>query len=253
MVSLIKKKKVGFVMFNVGDRIVNTFVYPIEDGYVMVDTGYETMFQSREKRLKKRNISVKDVKYIFLTHVHDDHAGFVNDMIRANPEIRVIFSGKGLNTLKTGRNSFEGGCSGTQSYLFCMILKVFGKGNHTFPAIKSEYEKNLWIITPENQAEIEEKLQGRILETPGHTCDSLSLLTKDGSLFCGDAAMSGIPSKNNMIIWIENKEEYEKSWETIIEAEPKLIYPAHGSPFPARKLAKSIKKIAKVKLIPLSE
>ncbi|MFI3253384.1 MAG: MBL fold metallo-hydrolase [Eubacteriales bacterium] len=239
-------------MINVGDRIVNTFVYPIQEGYVMIDTGYENMFQSREKRLKKKNISVKEVKYIFLTHAHDDHAGFVNEMIQENPDIRVIMSPKGLDTLKNGKNPNIGGCSGTQSYLFCQILKLFGKGSHTFPPIKAEFEGNLWFLTPDNQAEMEEKLEGTILETSGHTCDSISLLTKEGNLFCGDLAMSGIPSKNNMIIWIENEEEYEKSWGKVLETETKRIYPAHGSPFSVAKLAKNKNKIQKVKLIPLS-
>ncbi|MFI3249884.1 MAG: MBL fold metallo-hydrolase [Eubacteriales bacterium] len=241
------------MMINVGDRIVNTFVYPIQDGYVMIDTGYENTFQSREKRLKKKNICVKDIKYIFLTHAHDDHAGFLNDILQENREIRVIMSSKGLDTLKKGQNPNKGGCSGLQSYLFCQILRIFGKGSHTFPPIKTEFEGNLWFLTPENQAEMEDKIEGTILETPGHTSDSISLMTKEGNLFCGDMAMSGIPSKNNMIIWIENKEEYERSWKKSLETEVKMIYPAHGSPFSVAKLEKNIKKICKIKLIPMKQ
>lgn len=244
--------KVGFRIINVGDRVVNAFLYPIQDGYVMIDTGYENTFPSREKRLKKKNISAKEIKYIFLTHAHDDHAGFLNEILQENPEIRVILSGKALETLKKGENPNIGGCSGTQSYLFCQVLKLFGKGDHTFPPIKGEFEGNLWVLTPENQVEMEETLEGTILETPGHTCDSISLLTKEGNLFCGDLAMSGIPSKNNMIIWIENKGEYEQSWEKVLKSEAKIIYPAHGRPFPVANLGKHKEKIKKVKLIPLS-
>lgn len=237
-------------MLNVGDRIVNTFIYPIEGAYVMIDTGYDGMFQSRKKKLKKHNISIKEVKYIFLTHAHDDHAGFVNDMIQENPEIKVILSEKGLDMLRKGECSPGGGSSGKQAYYFCQILKLFVKGEHTFPPIKEEYEKNLWLYNQENKAEIEKVLQATILETSGHTKDSISLLTKNGDLFCGDAAMNGFPSKNNIIIWIEDKQEYQKSWAKIIESKSKLIYPAHGKPFPVKHLEKNMTHLEKVKIIP---
>ncbi len=236
-------------MINVGDRIVNTFVYPVEGGYVMIDTGYDGMFQSRQKKLNKQNISIKEIKYIFLTHVHDDHVGFLNDMIQANPEIKVILSEKGLDMLRKGECSPVGGCSGKQAYYFCEILKLFVKGEHNFPPIKPEYEKNLWLFNQDSKAEIEKVLQATILETSGHTSDSISLLTKDGDLFCGDAAMNGFPSKNNIIIWIENKREYQESWQKIIAIKPKLIYPAHGKAFSVKCLDKNMKKLINIEII----
>ena len=38
---------------NAGNRIMNTWLYPIEDGWVMVDTGYENSYQKVLKRLNK--------------------------------------------------------------------------------------------------------------------------------------------------------------------------------------------------------
>ncbi|MBW6465248.1 MAG: MBL fold metallo-hydrolase [Brevefilum sp.] len=32
--------------------------------------------------MKKLGISVKKIRFLFLTHHHDDHAGFLNDLIR---------------------------------------------------------------------------------------------------------------------------------------------------------------------------
>ena len=50
-------------------------------------------------------------------------------------------------------------------------------------------------------------------------------------LFCGDAAMNGFPSRRRIIIWIEDLKQYRQSWERIIEAPPRILYPGHGKPF----------------------
>lgn len=39
---------------------------------------------------------------------------------------------------------------------------------------------------------IESLLKGKIIETPGHTDGSLSVLLEDGSIFVGDAIMGGM-------------------------------------------------------------
>ncbi len=239
-------------MINVGNRVMNTYLYQIKNGYVMIDTGYKNSFESCKKKLSNRNILIKDIKYIFLTHAHDDHAGFINDMIRENNDIKIIMSYKGIDVLRKGQNSFEGGCSGKQSYLFCLFMKILGNGQHKFPPIKKEYEDKLLFVSDENKAEIEQQLNGRVVETAGHTNDSISLLTKEEYFFCGDAAMSGFPSKNNITIWIGNKEQYIKSWEKIIELNPKKIYSAHGKPFETGRLAKNLRRIEKVNLFSLT-
>lgn len=70
---------------NVGNRIMNTYVYPIATGYVMVDTGYENSMRSVMKKLNRRGIERSEVRYVFLTHAHDDHAGFLNELLANSP------------------------------------------------------------------------------------------------------------------------------------------------------------------------
>lgn len=61
-------------IYNAGNRIMNTYVYESSVGYIMVDTGYEHSLKDVEKKLNKKNIKLSDIKYVFLTHAHDDHA-----------------------------------------------------------------------------------------------------------------------------------------------------------------------------------
>ncbi|HIT67056.1 MAG TPA: MBL fold metallo-hydrolase [Candidatus Merdisoma merdipullorum] len=49
-------------MYNVGNRVMNTYLYRIKDGYVMIDTGYENSYQKCTSSMKRQGISWDDVK-----------------------------------------------------------------------------------------------------------------------------------------------------------------------------------------------
>jgi len=81
--------------------------------------------------------------------------------------------------------------------------------------------------------------------------NSIGLMCKDGSLFCGDAAMNGFPSIHNITIWAEDLIDFRNSWDLMIYLNPNKIYASHGRPFPLEIIKKNINKIAKIKLLPL--
>lgn len=234
-------------IYNIGNRVVNNYLFAIDEGYILIDTGYENGFARFQRNLKKLNIQPSEIKFIFLTHAHDDHAGFLNKVL-AITNAKVILHPKAIKRLKSGQNSFEGGCSSMLAYIFCKLFALFGKSEHKFPPIKDEYLNRL--ITTDSQEFRNLNLPIQIIETPGHTADHISLL-KGGILFCGDAAMNGFPSIKRNIIWIENLQDYRKSWEKMIASNPANIYPSHGKPFDEDDLKRFIKSIDKIKLRPL--
>ena len=234
-------------IYNGGNIVMNTYLYPIDSGYVMVDTGYEGSLGAVERRLLKMGIKLEDVKYVFLTHAHDDHAGFLSELLDKYPQIKVIMSNKAMATLKRGQNSFDGGCSTFVAWIFCKMMGLLGKAEHRFPAIDDRLDDRFIEITEDNRSKLEKILKGEILFTPGHTRDSISLKI-DNIVFCGDAAMNGFPSVNRFIIWIEDVFEFERSWNKLIFSGAELIYPAHGAPFNVNDLEKYKEKIKNIKL-----
>lgn len=235
-------------IINVGNRVNNNYIIKLDKGYLLIDTGYLEQFHSFSKKLRKHNIQLRDITYILLTHAHDDHAGFLNELLD-HSDAKVILHHLAVDRLRVGQNSFDGGCSNYLALTFCKILKLFGKGEHRFAPVD---RKDRYIIIDEvTQPIIEEVLTGSIINLPGHTIDSIGLILKDGSLFCGDAAMNGFPSLNRIIIWIENVKEYRKSWEAMINYNPSKIYPSHGKPFKIEDLKKNMHKLEKIKLYSL--
>ena len=235
---------------NAGNRIMNTWLYPIADGWVMIDTGYEKSYQSVLKKLRKMHIRPEEVRYLFLTHAHDDHAGFLEEWMTKHPQTQVIAHEKAIAGLRKGQNGFDGGCSTMFAFLFCQLMALLGNSDHRYPRLSEEHLANIITLNEVKLEEIESELNGKILFTPGHTEDSISLLV-DGNLFCGDAAMDGIPSSHKITIWVEDKVAFEKSWDEMIASGAKKIYPAHGSLFCPCELRKNKKFIPDLTLRPL--
>ena len=237
-------------IINLGNRIMNTYLIKTEYCCLLIDTGYAEQFSGFYNKLASRNIGLNKIDYVFLTHAHDDHAGFLNDVLQ-HTNAKVIMHYKAVEGLRRGQNSFDGGCSGKLALLFCKIMGLLGKGEHRFPQIKKCFEERCILIDCNNKKDIESKIHGKIIETPGHTSCSISLLMDDGSLFCGDVAMNGFPSIQRITIWINNLREFYKSWELMIDTNPRMIYPAHGAPFPISDLRKFLSKVEARKLYSL--
>ena len=236
-------------ILNLGNRVVNNYLISGNDGYILIDTGYQDGFRRFQRKIRKANIDPKEIKIVFLTHAHDDHAGFLNDVL-AMTDARVILHPRAIDGLKRGQNSFEGGCSSRLAWFFCLILAMLGKGEHRYPAIREEFIDRL--ITIDSEAFQEMDLPFEVVETPGHTADHISLL-KDGILFCGDAAMNNFPSIRRVIIWIENLQQYRQSWEVILKLNPAMLYPAHGRPFQTADLKKYLPFLDRIRLYPLKQ
>ncbi len=144
-----------------------------------------------------------------MTHAHDDHAGFLNYILTMNSHVKIIMSKKALEKLYCGENSFNGYCTGYISFSFCQFMKLVGKGTHQFPPLKSCYEERCIVVSNNNKKQVGNMLGGTIIETSGHTVDSIiSLLLNDGTLFCGDAIMNGFPSVHKITIWLEDINEF---------------------------------------------
>ena len=236
------------MIYNFGNRVVNNYMIPYENGWMLIDTGYAGGFPRLQRQLDKKGIDIKDIRYVFLTHAHDDHAGFLNEVLSAT-DAKVILHPKAVEGLKRGQNSFKGGCSTLLAFLFCQILALFGHGEHRYPPIREEYLNRL--ITVGSEEFISLHFPYKVVETPGHTADHITLLVGT-RFFIGDAAMNNFPSVRRTIIWIEDLDQYKQSWRVILSYGLELkLYPAHGKPFISKDLKKYLSSLDRIKLRPL--
>ncbi len=219
-------------MINIGNFMMNNYLLKILNGYIAIDTGYPGSFDKFCKGLKAKNIELKKIRYILLTHAHDDHAGFLGELLKAT-DASVIIHKDSPERLALGHNLSVGGCPTAVAKAFFGCMRIAGKGKHQFPAVDVSGRAIVW--DGNGQPLRERGIPLDILALPGHTADSIGLLA-DGDLFCGDAAMNGFPSVKRITIFIENLIDYAGSWDSMVRSNAKTIYPSHGRPFPVSDL-----------------
>ena len=114
------------------------------------------------------SIGIIKIDFIFLTHIHIDHAGALADILKRYPMARVICHEKGIKFLVD------------PSKLWAGSLHVLGDTAKGYGEPKPVDEER---VIPHSQFE----LAGlKILETPGHAPHHLSYSYR-GSLFAGEA------------------------------------------------------------------
>lgn len=223
-----------------------TYLLRLSDGYLQVDTGYERDYSAYRNALIRLGIAPGDIKYLVLTHHHDDHAGFLNDLAR-DSAVQIIAHEQARLLLKSGRNDKTRG-GGYVNALVKMLAGIkmrLDKGwTLTFPPFELR-ETDILVAGDDHTLLPRLGLTGALLYTPGHCIDHIVLVLDTGEVFCGDAAASSLlfAGTKYCTVFMTDMDEAYKSWQKILDAGGKYIYPAHGKPFPARKLVDNMGKI----------
>ena len=66
--------------YNIGNYVVNNYILRTPLGIIAIDTGYPGDEARFLQRFQKR-WPLSELNYIYLTHHHDDHAGFLGALM----------------------------------------------------------------------------------------------------------------------------------------------------------------------------
>ncbi|MHC4604176.1 MAG: MBL fold metallo-hydrolase, partial [Planctomycetota bacterium] len=152
-------------------------------GYLLIDVYYPGYYAKFEKKLAKIGIAASEIKYLFLTHHHDDHAGFAAELVRRTG-CRVIAHRNALSALKQGKSEENIKAVNRRIQIVMTFYMLFHK-EFNFPPVALA-ERDILIEGDDDNLLKGIGIDGVILHTPGHTSDSISVLLSDGSAFVGD-------------------------------------------------------------------
>jgi hydroxyacylglutathione hydrolase len=236
--------------------VTNCYLLEIGNKYLLIDTGYQEDWGLFIERLKEVGVSLSEISHILLTHHHDDHCGLLNRVVENNPDIQIIMSYRAKDYLLAGKNHAD--CVGyvnERVNLLFSLVRLLDKRwkTHPFPPYQSR-GKDILVKGETNLKAIGIGLNGRIIETPGHSLDSISVVFDDGDCFVGDAA-ANFPQflgTKYCVIIIEDLEAYYASWRKLISEGARQLFPAHGKPFPAEKLEQNIYKNSRSHMVMIS-
>ncbi len=215
---------------------VNVYLIEGRDGYMLVDAGFPRREKVLLSWLKKRKIDPGEIRLTVITHVHFDHVGSLRAIqartgcLVAVPEGEAGMMERGEVAIPPGTRWFS------RPFLAFARQSSFIKSWFRYGALKPD-------ILLRGETSLEEfGFSARVLPTPGHTLDSVSVLTDDGLAFVGDLSPNDLPFGLGPIYnsFGEDGPMMLRGWETLLQAGVRNILPAHGSPFDAARLEQSL-------------
>jgi hydroxyacylglutathione hydrolase len=233
-------------------KYTNCYLIMLKEGYLLIDCGYDRDRLLFDGQLKNHGVSVTDIKYLLLTHHHDDHSGLTNYIVEQNPEVSVIMHESCVSLVKAGENDRTHGggwCSKEAKFVAGLNRRLHPEWTLSFP-IYITRPKDIVLSSEEDTLLPSLGFSARIIHTPGHTVDSISILDSNGNIFCGDAAANFLLWANTKYcpLFITDTAAFYRSWNKVLSLGVKRIYPSHGKPFNPLKLIKYMNAVTQDKL-----
>jgi glyoxylase-like metal-dependent hydrolase (beta-lactamase superfamily II) len=153
---------------------LSCWVYKDDKLCFLLDTGPTSSIINLKNALKNVGISENDLNYIMISHIHQDHAGGVGELIKSFPKAQVICHPRGIKHLINPGKLWEGS------------LKVLGKVAELYGEI---------VPVPEDRIYYQEEIANgriRVIDTSGHAPHHQSYVF-DKFLLIGEAAGVNIP------------------------------------------------------------
>jgi glyoxylase-like metal-dependent hydrolase (beta-lactamase superfamily II) len=198
---------------------------------MLIDTGFPFQRSQLEAELERQGCRPGNLKVIVITHGDIDHTGNCA-YLREKYGVRIaMHEGDTEMCMKDGITR-ERGKMPTDFPLLLMVLWLargflaFGLGQLAWRKPFEAFEPDL--LLEEGQSLTDYGFDAKILHTPGHSKGSISVLTDDGNLICGDAFSNAW----GRIINSTDEGGLKRMKELGIET----FYPGHGKPFSMEQL-----------------
>jgi hydroxyacylglutathione hydrolase len=213
-VTLVGSGQLGFEISHPMD--CNVFLLDGGTEYALVDAGSGIEPERLVRNIEQASISMEQVKYLLLTHVHGDHAAGAS-FFHNRFGMEVVCSVEAAPWLEQGDME-------KTSLLVAKQAGVYPE-DFTFepcPVASAVVEGDVVEVG---------SLNLEVLETPGHSRGHISFLWDDAgasSLFAGDTVFAG-GRIITQLIWDCSIQDYAQTTRKLNQLCLDRLYPGHGS------------------------
>ena len=227
----------------IGGYFLRQYLLETPLGWIALDSGYAGSFSAYAKGLSKLT-PLSNIRFVFLTHAHNDHTGFLGELLQKSGA-KLVACEASLPRLSSGENAMPEGTGFTSR--FGVALSAMMRQS-SFPPVLPR-DGDIILKSEADQPFLAMGLPIRVVWLPGHTADSIGLYMEDSrELLCGDAAGNAVIAPARQAILIENVPQFAQSWDKIIALNPSRIYPCHGNSFPVEDLVQYRKRLDHLQL-----
>jgi hydroxyacylglutathione hydrolase len=210
--------------------------YVIRDqGAIIVDCGDTKKAKEFVKEIENISLKPEEIKLIVITHGHFDHIGTAAE-IKKITRAKIAMHIREKDWLENGLMPLPPGLSMWGTVLLG-IMKVFMVPFRTITPTQVD------IVLDDNEFSLKDyDIPGKVIHTPGHSSGSVSVLLETGDAFVGDLAMNTLPMRFSpgLPVFGDSMEMIKNSWCLLLNQGAKMVYPAHGNPFPVSVIEKAL-------------
>lgn len=213
---------------------INVGLVRLPDGWMLIDTGLDTQdsFRILQAALASLGVGLRDIRTIFITHVHPDHVGLAARLAPLTGA-RVLMhaeEAEHLNRIHEDRGApdFEEGFE-----LAGIPPELQQKIRRSLVSFRQLFRPLVPDSTLTGGEVIETALgPAEIISTPGHAPGHVCLYWRERRLlFAGDHMIEQITPN---IAWLPDRDmlgEYLDSLRRMDQLDIDLVVPSHGAPF----------------------
>ena len=211
--------KNGCEVLQVLSKHSNVWLVQKDQLSILVDTGKK---KSHSLLLKSLNSALHqgcNLQFLFLTHTHYDHcqsAKVLKDLYHCN----IIVSEKAVPSIAAGYTHLPRGTNYVTNLLSTAGHKLMKK-KFMYAPFKADITISDDYLFPAPDADI------RIITTPGHSSDSISLIVDNEVAIVGDA-MFGIFRNHVFPPFADDIPEMIRSWRKLLDTGCTTFLPGHG-------------------------
>ncbi len=192
---------------------------------VLVDTGNPGNADLVIKTLARFGFAPRDLALILLTHAHGDHLGSAN-ALRERTGAPIALHGADLEMARSGHQDLRpAGLDGR-------LLKRFFSDH--FEAVEPD-------IVLDGQTSLEAYgLDARVIQTPGHTPGSVSVILPDGQAVIADVVRGDfvLPNRPTRHLFADDLSIVASSIQRLLGLPLTTLHPGHGLAFSEASLAR---------------
>jgi hydroxyacylglutathione hydrolase len=205
-------------------RSFNAYLIPGAK-HVLVDPGPPGTAGELLEQLSRKRISLGDIGLIVITHGHPDHFGSAaqfKEWTQAPLAVHELDA----------------------EYVSFGSVPVLKPVTRLGTLMKSAFSIKCNPVEPDIMLHDGDRLgryagRGRVIQTPGHTAGSISILLPDGMCIVGDLLMRGLRAGTPSAPWFaEDAAEARVSLQRVVTAGARTLLAGHGGPFDVEDLAR---------------
>jgi len=204
------------------------------EGTILIDGGAPKQARNFMKGIETLSIKPQEIQLIVITHGHWDHIGSTKE-IKEITGAKIALHRNEKDWLEKSLKPLPPAVT-PWGHIFAKIMAMFVPLIHV-PAADVDV-----VLGDEELSLADYGIPGRIIPTPGHSMGSVSVLLETGDAFVGDLAMNGLPMRigPGLPIFAEDLQKVKESWQLLLDRGAKTVYPAHGKPFSADAIRRTL-------------